>query len=175
MVAIGALVLIATLAWLGVSRYGRYTIIEGTPSGSSRIPERVLDVGVASDGSLVGVVPKSDSDVVHALDVIAWDSTGAFRHLFRLVEPSEMKTPQARGAGSIGPTELKEARLAPIAGRVAALWQSKDGGHYLSTGDARGADSPVFVGFARKLAISPDGAILAIVQTYLPYDSLARG
>jgi hypothetical protein len=152
----GSILIVAALAWLGVGRYGRYTVLEGVPRDSTRIPKGVLDIGVASDGRLLAIIPSADAAPIHALAVHSLDSLGPTRFLFGLLEPAAMKN-----RGKFAPAELIDAKLAPIAARVAALWQSEEG-NYLSTGDGRGADNPIRVDGARQLAISRDGAMLAL-------------
>src|SRR5688500_9587138 len=77
------IVTIAALAWIMVSRYGRYTVEEAAARDSIRVSPGVLDVGVASDGSLVGIVATPDSGLPETLAVVSWISAGRTRELFQ--------------------------------------------------------------------------------------------
>jgi hypothetical protein len=158
-----AFLLVATGASLAIMRYARYKLVEGVPRDSVQIPDHVVDIGLASDGALLGIKAAAAAGPARGVRVVAWDSLAIMRELFELVEPAAVRQPGPSRA-KYPPSELADAKLAPLALRAAVLWKSEEG-TYLSTGDARNQDRPFAVGDARDLAISPDGTILALARS----------
>jgi hypothetical protein len=177
-----AVLVIAVAAWFVVSRYARYNVLESVQGVEAPVPETILDLGLASDGGLLALTLRSRSSEPAALDVMALDGKGAGRVLFTVVDPAKalaapayrvqqaapstnwrqrLQSPPRQRARPSAPPQLIEARLAPVAARVAALW-TVGSETLLSVADGRGADPPLIVGEARQLALSPDGTTLAL-------------
>ena len=164
--AIATVALAGLVTLYALDTWSRYTEWQGVlQSDAPEAPMGLLDVGVAPDGRLIGVVNASNGPR-GLLRVVTIDSANSYAELFPLVWPSLEVAPILSGHKRPRPVpprySLVDARLAAAGPRLATLWRG-DSTSYLVIKDDRGHDS-MQVETPLRVAISRDGGMVGLLR-----------